>query len=123
MPRKARKDSHDNENLKEKNIITNESIKLLFGESKNYKLQFKLIHNNYIDENFIDEEEEKENISCFIKKIEKKYNRTIEEINQDKNLLKKVVEEARKQTNATIVELSEILKVSKSTIGRYAKKS
>lgn len=119
----AYKYSSYNEFLREKYIITNESIKLLFGNIKNQIGQFILIHNQCLDENFIDECENKKSLSHFIEDFEKKYNRKIEEITQDKNLLRLLIIEAREQTNATIQALGEKLNVSKSTVGRYAKKN
>ena len=112
-----------NEFLNEKSIITDESIKILFGDIMDYKILFKLIHNSCVDEDFIDEDNRTEDVSTIIKKFEKKYNRKIEDVCQDKDLLKRVVNEAREQTNVTILELAKILNVSKSKIGRYAKKS
>ena len=112
-----------NEFLKETNIITEESIKLLFDDIDNYKTQFKLIHNNCIDEDFIDEDDKTIDISTFLEEFEKKYNRKIEEVSQDRKFLKRVINDAREQTNVTIVELAEKLNVSKSKVGRYIKKS
>lgn len=112
-----------NEFLGEKSIITTESLQLLFGNNKNYKEQFMLLHNKYIDEDFINEYEEKKSLSHFIEDFEKKYNIKIEEVIHDKNLLRLAVIAAREQTNATIKELAEKLNISKSTIGRYAKKN
>lgn len=113
-----------NEFLKEKDIITDESIKILFGNNKDYKIQFKLIHNNCEDEDdFIDENEKVQDISCFIREFEKNYNRKIEELSQDRDLLKIAINDARHKTNVTIVELAEKLNLSKSTVARYTKKS
>ena len=112
-----------NEFLNEKDIITDESVKILFGNNKDYKIQFKLIHNNYADEDdFIDVDEKLQDISCFITEFENNYNRKIDKISQDRDLLKIAINDARKKTNVTIVELAEKLKLSKSTVGRYAKK-
>lgn len=113
-----------NEFLEEKDIITDESIKILFGNNNDYKIQFKLIHNSCEDEDdFIDEDEKVQDISCFIREFEKKYNRKIEEISKDRDLLKIAIKDARQKTDVTIVELAEKLNISKSTVGRYAKKS
>ena len=78
---------------------------------------------NCIDEDFIDEDDKTIDISTFLEEFEKKYNRKIEEVSQDRKFLKRVINDAREQTNVTIVELAEKLNVSKSKVGRYIKKS
>lgn len=110
-----------NEFLGKKSVISNESIKLIFGSIRNYQNQFIWIHSKCTDENFIDEEE-KEDIYNFIKDFEKRNHININEINKDRNLLEMIIREARKKTNVTIIQLSKILNISKSTVGRYVKK-
>lgn len=111
-----------NEFLKDKKIISNESIKLIFGSVENYKNRFLCVHNKYLDENFIDAEDAKQSLTDYIKTIEKKYNKKIDQMYNDKNLIKIIINEAREQTNATIKEIAGVLKISKSTVGRYVKK-
>ncbi len=103
----------------EKYIITDKSIELLFGNTKNYKEQFVLIHSKYKEEDFIDI---KEDISTFVANTEKKYGRKISEIKDEKDILKEVIKEARKQTDITIDKLAKILNLSKSTIERMNRK-
>ena len=111
-----------NEFLKKKIIITHHSVKLLFGDIKNYKQHFKIIHNNSANENFIDVNDKIKNITDFIKEFEIKHNQKIEEIINNKYWLKKIIIDAREQTKITIEDLAKILNVSKSKVGRYAKK-
>lgn len=111
-----------NEFLGEKEIISNESLKILFGDLKNFRDQFLLIHStNCNDENdFLDIKEK--DISEFIKEIEKKYNKKITDIKYNKSQLKIIIKEARNQTDVTIEELARIIGLSKSTIANYCKK-
>ncbi len=110
-----------NEFIVKRCIINDESINLLFGTLTNYKEFFDLIHNNASenDNDFIDVKEK--NIEDFIFQTEKKYNKSIRDIIKNKEILKKIIKEARVQTNVTIRELAEILDVSKSTVGKYSK--
>ena len=62
------------------------------------------------------------NINDYIEKIKKQYNILTDEIKNNKGILKKVIKEAREQTEVSIEELAKILEISKSTVARYAKK-
>lgn len=109
-----------NEFLKKKNIITDESITKLFGSKKDFIEQFEWIHNNCNNDDFIDVKEKE--LDEFMHEVEIKYNKKLNELKDNKQLLKKIILDARKETDATIVEISEVLGVSKSTVGNYAKK-
>lgn len=108
-----------NEFLGEKIILNQESLNLLFGSSSNFKYQFINIHNNYsnIKSNFIDVKEK--SIQEFINEIEQRYNKSIFEFREEKDLLRKIINQARDETDVTIRELSKILKISKTTVNRY----
>ena len=110
-----------NEFVGEKEVITEESIKILFGSAENYMEQFKWIHKNYSDEDFFDVED-KEDILEFINKVEEKYGKKFEEIKKEKDLIKRLIRESREKTDVTISRLAEILNLPRSTIGRYSKK-
>ena len=60
-------------------------------------------------------------ISEFLLEKEKQYNKKMIEIRSNKEILKKIIKEARKKTNVTIVELAKIFDISKSTVGNYIK--
>lgn len=108
--------------ITEKSIVTNKGIKLLFGSEKNYKEQLDTISREECKEKFLDIQEEKKNVNDFVKEIEKSYGKKFNVIKEEKNELKEVIERARKETDATIIKLAELLEVSKSTVGNYSKK-
>lgn len=112
-----------NEFFGRKEIIDNEGIKLLFGSIDKFKNEFYWLHNinnSYNTDEFYDIKEKE--IYEFISEIERKYKKKAIDIKTDKELLKKILKEARKQTNVTIVELADIFDISKSTVGNYIKK-
>lgn len=104
-----------------KQIITEKSIELLFGDYNNFEKNFILIH-NYTDynEKIIDIKDV--STSEFINTFKNKLNVTLSDINNDPLLLKKFINEAREQTNVTIIELAKILNISKSKVGYYISK-
>lgn len=108
-----------NEFLGDKIILNKESLNLLFGNSKNFKYQVINIHNSYFNRkiNFIDVKEK--SIQEFINEIEKKYNKRILEIKEEKELLKDIIKQARNETDVTIRDLAAIFKVSKNTVNKY----
>lgn len=111
-----------NEFLGKRRIITEEAIRLLFGTIDQYKEEFRWIHNEsykYNEEEFMDIKDK--TIAEYVKEVEKKYCRRITELTRDKNLLRYIVKQARKETDVTIMELAAMLGLSKSTVGRYLK--
>ena len=108
-----------NEFINKKEIINEQSLKLLFGSSKDYIDLFFILHDNYNDEEFMDIKEQ--NIAEYIEEIEMQYNNKIREIIKDRETMKNIIIKARKQTNVTLVELANILDVSKSTVAKYDK--
>lgn len=111
-----------NEFLGKKIIINEDSINLLFGNSEDYKKDFYLIHNSVNNEDFGFNDIKDKEIKDFIMENEKKYNRNIKELKKDKNILRRLIQDARKQTDVTIIELANILDLSKSAIHKYCKK-
>ena len=91
----------------------------LFGSFKNYIDFFKNLHYKTNNDEFI-EVKEKE-ITEFIEETEQKYNKKIKNIIQNKEIMKTIILEARKQTNVTLEELAKLFDVSKSTIANYGK--
>lgn len=112
-----------NEFIGNKKIIDSEGIKLLFGTEKNFKEEFEGLHDSNIadEKNDFFDIKEKE-ISEAILEMERKYHKKIIDIKTDKEMLKKIIKELRKQTNVTLVELAEIFDISKSTVDNYLKK-
>lgn len=109
-----------NEFIQNRYIITDKSIRILFGNSENYISYFNDIHHKtYEDLEIVDIKEL--NIYDFIKKFEIENKIKIQDLKKNKKLLKKVIKDARKATDVTLKELAEILGISKSTVGNYAK--
>lgn len=111
-----------NEFIGEKVIINENSINLLFGNSKDYKEKFYLIHNSENNNEFCFNDIKDKEIKDFIIEIEKKYNKNIKELKKDRNILKKLIQDARNETDVTLIELANIFDLSKSSIYNYCKK-
>ena len=107
--------------LGKKQIITTESIKLLFGSSNDYIDLFNLIHNTFDESDFIDIKDKE--IQEYIFEFKKIYKVEIKDLYNDRNLLQLFINNARKQTNVKIIELAQILGISKSTVSNYIIKS
>lgn len=108
--------------LNEKSILTNKGIKLLFGSEKNYKKQLMNFEDSNVKDEFLDVKEEKKSIKEFVKEMERFYKDNIYRIIQDRKILETIVKKARRETDVTIVELSNILGISKSSVENYIKK-
>ena len=101
-----------------KEIINKQSINILFKNDSDYKENFYYIHNQDIRENFIDIKDK--DIIDFINEMEEKYNIKICNIKKNKEIMKKFIVNARKTTNVTLVELADIIGISKSSVAKYA---
>lgn len=102
-------------------LINNKSLDILFNGNKNYKKEFYNMHfQSKIEEDFFDIKEK--SIEDLIKETEDKYNKNILEFKENKEVMIEFLKEARKQSDVTIVELSDILKISKSCVWNYLKK-
>lgn len=106
-----------NEYLKKKEIITNESVKLLFGSSINYEEQYMFIHKIMNNDKFVDVKEKK--IEDFISEIKELYKCDIRKITNNKIILKEIIKKAIEQTDVSIIQLSKILKISRNTVTKY----
>ena len=111
-----------NEFLGKRIIINEDSIKLLFENSEDYKKDFYLIHNSEKNDDFSFSDVKDKEIKYFLTEFEKKYNKNIKELKRDKIILEHLIKEARAQTDVTLLELANILDLSKSTIHKYCKK-
>lgn len=110
-----------NEFIEKRFIINDNCIKKIFTDLDGYKKRFLELHSKYEEnETFIDIKEK--NIEEYIKSIEIKYKLKANEIRDNKELLEEVIKTSRKITSVNVRELSEILKVSKSTISNYENK-
>lgn len=98
-------------------IINNNSIKLLFGDTDDFVPIFKAVHermNEIEEKTYLD-------IKSFIEQFQKEYNVKIEDLKYNKGLLKLATKEMKQKTNAKVVEISKILKISKATVYKYLK--
>lgn len=112
-----------NEFLEKKILIDDNSTRLLFGKSKDYKKEFYATHNIINTDEFIFEDIKDKDIKGIINEIEGRYNKNIKELKSDKNILKQIIQEARNETDVTLIELADILELSKSTVHKYCKKN
>lgn len=102
----------DGTNMK---LINDCSILTLFSDVKNYKKEFYNMHfQTSLEEDFFDIKDK--SIKNFIKEAEEKYNKNVLEFKTDKKFMIEFLKEARRQTDVTIAELSDIFKVSKTCI-------
>lgn len=110
-----------NEFIGRPELINCKSLKLIFETMKDYKEKFYKIHktNNY-EEEFYDIKDK--DIYELIREIELKNGKKLKELIKNKNTLKIIIKLARKETKVTIIELSKILGISKSSIWNYEKK-
>lgn len=98
-------------------IINNKSVEILFGKDGDYKEKFEFIHNRTLvipNEEFLD-------INSFVKQFEKKYKIKIEELKNNRGLLKIAIKEMKEKTNAKATKIAECLGTSNSTVSRYLK--
>lgn len=108
-----------NEFFSNKRIISNQSLQLLFGSTKNYLTEFNFIHyqEDYGDISF----SEKECISIdeIMMKYQKKYG---DSFLKDRSIVREFLSECRNKTDATLVELAKLLGYSKSKVDYIIKK-
>lgn len=98
-------------------IINDKSIEILFEKTDDFKEKFEFIHNKRI----VIEDEGVLKSKVFIKQFEKKHQIKIEELKNNRGLLKVAIKEMKEKTDAKVVEIAERLKVSKSTVSKYLK--
>ena len=83
--------------------------------------KFKLIHDSIPDEKFfIDIKDTK--INDFITEFETTNNIQIHKLKNNPKLLKNFIAQAREETDVKIVELAQIIGISKSSVGNIIKK-
>ena len=94
--------------------FSRQSIEILFGKTDNFIGKFEFIHNKKMviqDEVFLTPK-------IFIKQFEKKHKIKIEELKNNRGLLKAAIKEMKEKTDAKIVEIAESLDVAKSTVSK-----
>ncbi len=109
-----------NEYIKEKKLITDNSIKLLFGSKYKYREQFNTIHRELQEiEDIKDVMEYEYNIEELLRKYENKIKGNLVENEREfGNLLL----EMRQKYGISLREMSNIFKINKDTLNRYIHK-
>lgn len=103
--------------LSKRKLINDKSILMIFN-NENYKEEFYRIHNEKNNKDYFYDIKEKD-INIFIKEIELKYNKSILELKDNKELVKHIIRRAREETDVKIVELANILDISKTKVWNY----
>lgn len=107
--------------LGQQEIIDQMSYKLVFGENEDYINEFNIIHlNNKISD--IEDIIESVDYEEIIAKHEKNKGNTIEKIIKNEEILQDIVWELRKESNLSIRQISNILKVNRPKITKIIKK-
>lgn len=96
-------------------IINDKSIEILFGKEGDFKEKFEFIHNKTVVI------QEVEDVKSFVKQFEKKHEIKIEELKNNRGLLKVAIKEMKEKTNAKAAEIARNLNVAKSTVSKYLK--
>ena len=111
-----------NEFLYGQKIIDKEAVKILFGNCNDYKDFFISIHNMEDDEELEIKDIKEECFEEFIENFQIQYKVKISNLKNNREMLEKFVKESRKGTAVKIEKIAEVTGISKSVIGRIAKK-
>lgn len=111
-----------NEFLYGPKIIDKEAVSILFGNCNDYKKFFISIHNMEDDEEIKIKDIKEECFEEFIENFQKQYNIRISDLKMNRGMLEKFVKESRERTTVKIEKMAEVTGISKSVIGRIAKK-
>lgn len=110
--------------LNPKELITQKSIKLVFGSNKNYIDIFNEIHKNVDDENYIYEPfKSKEDANKFIMEYIIDKNTNIENIKKDENLLVELLKILKYSYGMTFRDIGNIFGFSKDKVYRIINKT
>lgn len=107
-----------NEYLSNKEIITQKSIELVFGSSKNYMEQFKEIHKKEDVEDIMDIIDEIKESKKIIEIYEKECNKKLEEIIKDEKLFCELLLQLRHYSGLSLREMSKIFNIGKDKLNR-----
>ena len=103
-----------------KTIINDTSINILFGNTQNYLSTFDIIHNSVNSEDFIEMYDI--DIEDFTDTFLSKNHISLDDIKNDKMMLKLYIKEAKKETNITLTDLSKFLGLSRNIVGYQYRK-
>ena len=107
-----------NEYVKNKDLITENSIQLAFGSIENYNYMFEEIHKIHNIEDIIDIKEEIRDSKTILEGYTKEKNKTIEEIVKDENEFYELLLILRHDGNLSLREMSKIFNINKDKINR-----
>lgn len=106
-----------NEFIGKRDIITDKSIELLFGTSIGFLRTFENIHKTYLSEDFLDVKDI--TLEEFTEQFLIVNNCTVSQLLNSVKSLKAYVKQAKKETDCTLLDISNLLKIPQSTIGYY----
>lgn len=95
-----------------KSVLINKKIKIMLNTKLHKNDKYYEKNEEFIDIKEISKED-------FLKRVKKEYD--VSNIYRNKEVLKKVIKEAREKTDISIVELASFLQISKSTVSNYKK--
>ena len=109
------------EYIKHKDLITDESIKLLFGSSENYIDLFNELHKKNKIEDIADVIENYKSSEIIIKDFLFKTNKNIHEVKADKKLFSDLLIDLRKYGGISLRNMSKIFNINKDRLGNLIK--
>ncbi len=100
-----------------KELITNKSIKLIFGNDKYYIEDFQQIHKNYVSEDIMDiDNNEKEDFKLILNRYLDNYE--MEKIIKDDIIFRNVLIELREKSKLSLREMSKIFGINKDKLNK-----
>lgn len=111
-----------NEYLGKKDMITNESINLVFGNNKNHIEIFKNFHDKDNIEDIVDIVDENIESKEIIQKYLDKYNVKIEEVIINENMFSELLLQLRHYGGISLREMSKIFNINKDKLNRIINK-
>ena len=110
-----------NEYIENKDLITEDGLKKIFGEKENYKELFNSIHKLTNIED-ISDIKEKDSYSEIINTYIKKYNTTAERIIQNEELFGNLLIKLRHECGLSLRDMAKIFKINKDKINKILHK-
>lgn len=111
-----------NEYLGKRDLITKESIKLVFGSDKNYIETFKIIHQNKHIEDIVEVTDGIKNVDEIISEYLKNNNTTIEQVKKDNAMLGNLLIELRHYGGKSLREMEKIFNINRNKLNRIINK-
>lgn len=111
------------EYLKDKDLITSDSIKLVFGNEKNYKEMFYKIHQRDNIEDIVDIHDSYKSAESIIKEFMNDKNMTIEEIRNNEKLFSELLMNLRHMGGISLRDMAKIFNSNKDKLRKIINKS